>query len=65
MLSNDLAGAQLSALSSVLTLLEVLAGFGVCWAPLYLFAINTVHRHEGPAPKGLQYVSNPLRDLLF
>lgn len=29
MLCNDLAGAQLSALSSVLILLEALAGFGV------------------------------------
>lgn len=29
MLCNDLAGAQLSALSSVLILLEVSAGFGV------------------------------------
>lgn len=52
MLSNDLAGAQLSALSSVLILLEASAGFGVCRATLYLSAINT----EGPVPKGLRYV---------
>lgn len=56
MLSNDLAGAQLSALSSVLILLEASAGFGVCRVPLYLVAINAVCSHEGPVPKGLQYV---------
>lgn len=61
MLSDDLAGAQLSASSSVLVLLEASAGSGVCWVPFYLSAINT----EGPVLKGLQYVSNPLRDLLF
>lgn len=56
MLSNDLAGAQLSALSSVLISLEASAGFGVCRVPLYLVAINIARSHEGPIPKGLRYV---------
>lgn len=56
MLSNDLAGAQLSALSSVLISLEASAGFGVCRVPLYLIAVNTARSHEGPIPKGLRYV---------